>query len=206
MAPPIEPGAHAASGKGGAVPRVLWLAVPVALAGFGALEAHALKVGAPASPPERVADAAAAGRVLVFLHPRCPCSRATVAELARIWPRAGGRASLVAYVLADAALGASGPGTELWDRVAAVPGATVEADRGGLRAREHGVETSGTVLCYGPDGALRFDGGITASRGHEGANASAAALLERVLDPRLPRVSAPVFGCALGADEGTAGR
>lgn len=199
MNPPVDPARFPPNGRGARLPRLLWLALPAVLLGFGALESHSLGVGAPPRPPAQVADARATGRLLVFLHPRCPCSRATVVELDRIAQRAGERVSIRAFVLADPAIGEAGPGASTWDRVAAIPGAAVEADPGGARAREFGVETSGTVLLYGAGGELLFDGGITAARGHEGANGSTAALLERIELGRGGRVSTPVFGCALGA-------
>ncbi|HTN03085.1 MAG TPA: hypothetical protein VL132_14455, partial [Planctomycetaceae bacterium] len=38
--------------------------------------------------------------VVVFLHPRCPCSRATLEELSRLMTRIADRASVLAVFLA----------------------------------------------------------------------------------------------------------
>jgi hypothetical protein len=173
----------------------VWIAAPVILVGFGLLESYSLRAGADARAPRHVVDAEP--RVLVFLHPLCPCSRATVSELARIALRIGDRASIHAFVLADDELDAVS--SDMWQRVASIPGVVVEADRSGAKAREYGVDTSGTVLFYARDGSLLFDGGITAARGHEGASSSTTALLERVVDGADTHITVPVFGCSLRA-------
>lgn len=88
--------------------------------------------------------------------------------------------------------------TDVGRAAAAIPGVRVLRDEGEVEAARFGVATSGQVLLYDPAGALRFAGGITAGRGHEGDNANRAAL-EAVLGGRVAGADAPVFGCELEA-------
>lgn len=76
-------------------------------------------------------------------------------------------------------------------------------DDGGLEAARFHASTSGTVLLYSAAGRLRFEGGVTESRGHVGDNfgldeLSAALNATTASESR----SSQVFGCALGAEPG----
>src|ERR1700722_18065386 len=71
--------------------------------GFRVLVIHERTSGAQEEAPARwpwdttVSRDATRPTLLLFLHPQCPCSRATVAELERLMARASGR--LAARVL-----------------------------------------------------------------------------------------------------------
>ena len=84
-----------------------------------------------------------------------------------------------------------------WSLAARVPGAARVRDPGGREARRFGATPSGLVLFFDAQGALRFRGGVTAGRGHEGDSAGADAL-EAALRGG-PSAGARVFGCGLGA-------
>ncbi len=135
--------------------------------------------------------------LMMFVHPRCPCTRASLAELGRIALRCPNKAqiSVLFFVPHDAA-----PHwfeTELWQRAAEIPGVTMLQDRDGAEAKRLHVETSGESLLYDADGKLLFHGGITAQRGHEGDNAGRAAI-EALLNHEKGGLSqTPVFGCSL---------
>jgi hypothetical protein len=93
--------------------------------------------------------------------------------------------------------------TDLWRAAEGIPGAQPVADPGGAEAKRFHLRTSGHVLVYDAAGRLRFSGGITPARGHEGDNvglAAIAAILEGAADA--PRRHA-VFGCALWGHPGT---
>ncbi|MFL6526924.1 MAG: hypothetical protein ACJ8IQ_02370 [Chthoniobacterales bacterium] len=136
--------------------------------------------------------------LLVFAHPRCPCTRATMSELAEVVTHTHGklRASVVFFAPPDA--GRDWYDTELQREAAAIPGVSVISDREGTEARRFGVETSGHALLFAADGRLLFQGGITASRGHEGANAGENAIVAIVNGRAAPQNKTLVFGCSLG--------
>lgn len=135
-------------------------------------------------------------QLLLALHPRCPCSRATVNELAKILSRAP-HCSDVTVLLYK-------PPNELdsWLEGALLDACRrmhcqVRPDPGGRLAASLGSLTSGGVVLYDADGKLRYQGGITSSRGHEGDNAGERAIIEILQGHRDSHRSMPVFGCPI---------
>ena len=86
--------------------------------------------------------------------------------------------------------------TPLWSDAAVLPNTTAMADPGGALAKQFGVKTSGHVLLYSADGKLLFSGGITPSRGDEGANPGRNAVVA-LLKGQVAQSESPVFGCPL---------
>ena len=138
--------------------------------------------------------------LIVALHPQCPCSRATVAELARLVAHAAEPADIHALIVAAPGLDERLVHSDLWTAAAAIPGVQVVRDDG-TEARRFGARVSGQVLAYDAAGALRFSGGLTGSRGHEGDNAGRTAL-EAMLAGRPHAATAYVFGCLLFDGDG----
>jgi hypothetical protein len=135
--------------------------------------------------------------LIMFAHPRCPCTRASLGELNRLLAQSNGR--IAAHVLffrppnypADWTL------TELRRTAAAIPGVTVQDDVNDAVARKFGAETSGYVLLYNPRGQLLFRGGITGSRGHAGDNVGESAIISLALGKSASVTQTPVYGCSL---------
>jgi len=136
--------------------------------------------------------------LVVAVHPMCPCSRASVAELARIAARAPRRLRIL-VIFTDAATDSSAVrSSDLWQSVAMIPGATPVVDAGGAEAALFDAKTSGYAALYAADGKLVFHGGITVALGHQGDNAGSDAILELLSGASASRPSTPVFGCPLG--------
>jgi hypothetical protein len=135
--------------------------------------------------------------LVMLAHPHCPCTRASIGELAQIVAETQGK--LNAYVLftKPPGAGADWDDTELRRSAMAIPGVRVLTDNDGSEARRFGAETSGHTLLFDPNGALLFSGGITASRGHAGRNAGETAIIAAVNGERSDRGRTPVFGCSL---------
>ncbi len=148
----------------------------------------------PPAGGDRIADRPS---LVLFLHPECPCSRATVRELTRVLTRTPRNLNLLVYFLQLDDENWSAENSTLWRSVARIPGAKLARDSGGKLAKHFGAHTSGTVLLYDKEGRLRFRGGITGSRGQEGNNASAEALLASFREDKIQPVSTNVFGCSL---------
>ena len=178
--------------------------------GMGLLLAHGTTAGTVGAVPPRLpapvmaALTPASDRplVLVFAHPQCPCLPSTVTELRR--------------TLADA------PPVDLrvivytprnppqdWDpqKAAALPSqlpmARCHADLDGALAANLGALTSGHVQVFGPDGLLRFSGGVTAGRGHVGDNGAARAFGKSLSALPIETSRTAVFGCPIRADDGS---
>ncbi|HEX4797478.1 MAG TPA: hypothetical protein VH370_27035 [Humisphaera sp.] len=136
--------------------------------------------------------------LVVSLHPQCPCSRATVHELAELMSRAKGRLS--AYVLFVKPSGAPADWLDgdLMKLAKAIPNISVVVDEGGRNAAALGATTSGQTIVYDVTAKVQFNGGITDGRGHEGENAGLAAILAIVRDGKSQVSETPVYGCSLG--------
>jgi len=178
-----------------------WIAV-VAL-GFGGLAVYESRPGlravAPQNWPVRSRFARDPDRwtLLLFLHPRCPCSQASLQELEELLP--GNAARLRARIICNKPKGVpeGWEKTATWRQAMAMKNVDVICDENDGERACFGVATSGQVLLYDPNGELRYSGGITRSRGHPGANAGRAAI-ESLLRGESPRSNRqPVFGCPL---------
>lgn len=135
--------------------------------------------------------------LIMIVHPHCPCSRASLAELSQIMSRAQG--GLSAHVLFVEPHGApqNWEKGELWTTASAIPGVAVSVDDDGKDTDAFGATTSGGVILYDAGGRMLFNGGITDGRGHEGDNPGELAILSllRHADPGIK--TTPVYGCPL---------
>lgn len=143
--------------------------------------------------------------LLMLAHPHCPCSRASVGELAQVMAHAVGKVNAYVLFVKPAGARADWDDTDLRRSAAAIPGVAVFTDENGIEAARFGVETSGHTLVFAADGALVFSGGITASRGHAGSNAGESAVLAALNQEAVPHSRTPVFGCALQKRDSDAG-
>ncbi|BDI29078.1 hypothetical protein CCAX7_11290 [Capsulimonas corticalis] len=164
--------------------------------GFAALWSYDARPAHAQTPPARAPQAATA-TLLVFAHPKCPCTRATMTELAKLMARCGERLRATVVFVSPAGATTDWVEGDLWRDAAAIPGVAVRRDRGGAWARRLHAKVSGEAILYGADGRLLFTGGLTGSRGHEGDNDGEDAVAALVLTGTSPRSGSPVFGCAL---------
>jgi hypothetical protein len=152
-------------------------------------------VAPPASLPDGIPREAGKPTLVMVLHPRCACSRASLAELARILARLGERVSAAAIFVFPEPAWERG---DLWAQAARIPGLAVLADERGAMAGRLRAETSGYTLLFDAGGALAYAGGITPARGHAGDSDGQDAILAIVEQGRGAAV-APVFGCPLSS-------
>ena len=136
-------------------------------------------------------------RLLLFAHPRCPCTRASIEELARLLTQCGDRPVAIVVFLQPDGVDVAWVRDALWRRSFEIPQVRAVIDPGGREQARFGVHTSGHVLLYDREGILVFSGGITAARGHEGANAGAAAIADWYRHGTADVSETPVFGCSL---------
>ncbi len=186
----------------------LW--IPAVGYGIKALWRYSITAGHPAESlaewPRFAPIERAAGRstLVMFAHPQCPCTRASLGELAIIVAHGRDRVNAFVFFYRPPAEPAEWTQTDLWQTATAIPGVLAFEDRDGTVARSFGVFTSGQTLLYDPAGRLQFQGGITAFRGHSGDNAGRSAITtllqgDAVLAKNV-RVTTPVFGCSLRGD------
>ena len=187
---------------------ILTVLLGVAWAGTAVLGGHALlkyenspgKVGRVSSswPPNSPVQLANDRLTLVMAaHPQCPCTRASVAELAQLMAHVQGKVQAYVLFYSPRDSGADWQNTDLRRTAAQIPGVTVLSDVDGAEAERLGAETSGHTFLFDSTGRLLFNGGITASRGHSGDNAGESAIVSLISDHASKRSQTFVFGCSL---------
>lgn len=137
--------------------------------------------------------------LIMFIHPKCPCSSASITELSILTTRCAGKLKAYAVFVRPETVAAGWEQTDYWRRAAAIPGVTVLVDEAGRESLRFGAVTSGETLLYDARGKLIFSGGITGARAHEGDNQGLDSITAIVLtgDTRCRQTNA--FGCALQA-------
>jgi hypothetical protein len=139
--------------------------------------------------------------LVMFVHPKCPCSEASVQELAKIMLACRDRLGATVVFFRPDGASDDWAKTGLWKTATATPGVRTQIDSDAALAREFDAQTSGQVFVYEPSGRMIFSGGITDSRGHAGDNAGEDAVValatgQTTLHSEEP-ARAPVFGCAI---------
>lgn len=135
--------------------------------------------------------------LIFFSHPKCPCTRASLHELNRLMTDVNGK--LQVYVVFTKPTGAdeNWAQTDLRQTAENIRNVQVLIDENERETEIFNAQTSGLVLLYDRKGNLRYNGGITASRGHEGDNAGRQAIFNIVTQDFDNRSEMPVFGCPL---------
>lgn len=140
--------------------------------------------------------------LLLFAHPRCPCTRATLGELAIALDQSDAPVAVhVLFTRPDASIGEPWQPTDSWRQANQIVGAKVQWDDDGREAARFGARASGHIVLFDSAGNLCFEGGITARRGQEGENGFRNALVDILRGGGEHRRSAPVFGCSLVCPE-----
>jgi hypothetical protein len=146
--------------------------------------------------------------LLTFIHPRCVCTGATVAELIRVI-RKNPDTALIAVVFVPANHESDqewSDGSYIRTIRADIATSQVFLDSNGAEARRFGVSTSGTILVFDQGGREVFRGGITGRRGGEGDNPGIRRLQQVLSEPAHdePGEQTPVFGCSIESSPATA--
>ncbi|HEX8372540.1 MAG TPA: hypothetical protein VF585_07160 [Chthoniobacterales bacterium] len=147
--------------------------------------------GAPLSLDPKSAN------LLVFAHPRCPCTRATITELEQVVRRCKDQVRVTVFFYQPHDAGPEWQQASLWKQATQIPGVTVRSDVEGAVSKQFGAETSGQTLLFNGRGEQVFAGGITGARGRVGANAGESALVAGILHRVAAKKNTPVFGCSL---------
>lgn len=159
--------------------------------------------GAPGDPPavwptaSRIPRTAGLPMIVVMAHPKCPCTRATIGELALIMARLHNTIQAVVVFVRPPGVADGWDDSDTRRDAAAIPGVTVMTDFNEKEADLFNAQVSGQTMLYNASGKLLFSGGITAWRGHSGDNAGRSAIVSFVTEGTAQPSRTPVFGCAL---------
>ena len=142
--------------------------------------------------------------LLMFLHPYCPCSRASLTELTKLISAEPGKALVRILIFDSPEFKQPANESDLWRQALTIPHAMVDRDLDGVLSRQFGAHASGTVILYDGTGQLQYSGGITAGRGHSGDNPGLQAITAALHGQPVIRRDYPVYGCpisGLSADQ-----
>lgn len=188
---------------------VAWATV-VAL-GFAHFERYKATPGAPGIKPGTAGNSARIefptstlltpnprGQTLVmFAHPHCPCTQASLSELAAILAECPNlQPAQIVFPLPKGAP-ASWQTGQIVRASQAMTGVRVIWDEEEQLTRALAAETSGQVYLFDAAGQPLFSGGITALRGHAGWNAGRGAIVAHHQRRPGARDRTPVYGCEL---------
>ena len=135
--------------------------------------------------------------LLMFFHPHCSCSRASLRGLAATLERR--RIPLNAFLIEVWPEGAAEHWrhTDIHELAGSIPNTTLIVDKSGFEARAFDSTTSGDVYIFSASKQLLFHGGITSSRGHEGDSDGECAVAKLLEGSSTEQSNTKVFGCQL---------
>ncbi len=133
--------------------------------------------------------------LLMFAHPMCACTRASLNELRELM--GPGRIHAMVLFAMPEGLVEDWSGGAAWELAASIPGVAALPDPGEHEARLFGAATSGQVVVYDAQGRLVFSGGITGARGHVGDNDGRRRIAALAAGAQSELSATPVFGCPL---------
>jgi hypothetical protein len=157
---------------------------------------------APAQWPAASAIPRAAGEwsMVMLVHPKCSCSRASVSELQAVLDQAPKQVRTYVMVYRPREMPQGWEQTEVVKSASGMQRVNVIFDENGREADLFGGFTSGQTFVYDDRGRLRFAGGITSLRGHAGLNRGRADIID-IVSSRLGSGTHPVFGCAIATPD-----
>lgn len=164
--------------------------------GFAWLTTYELTPGKATPACTKLASGANGYTLAVYIHPLCPCSGATLAELQKLLNDCD-QVSARVYFVKHEALSYDLQKTRIWQSAAALPRTELIVDAKGESCRSMKVETSGQTILADKDGQVLFAGGITGARGHIGNNLGSQAVRNLVNGSSQSVRRTPVFGCAI---------
>jgi len=135
--------------------------------------------------------------LVMAAHPQCPCTSASMDELAQVIARIQNKARAYVLFYTPSGSGLDWKNADLRRTAEKIPGVTVLSDVDGVEAQRLGAKTSGHTFLFDRNGRLLFSGGITASRGHSGDNAGESSIVSLINNGTSGRANSFVFGCSL---------
>lgn len=134
--------------------------------------------------------------LIVFAHPKCPCTRATIDSLSQVVRDTKCDATIVFWQPASSSKSdTSGwTTTPVIEKAKGIESLQIVMDPDGVESSLFGANTSGHCIAFSASGELLYSGGITSSRGHTGNNIGLESLIQAIQTGHAQK-SLPVFGC-----------
>lgn len=136
-------------------------------------------------------------QLLLFVHPKCSCSVASLTEFSKLARAIGAKAVVRIIFSQPKGMKDQVENSDLWKQAKDYSGIDLIADREGGEQFIFGVKTSGETILFDENGKKIFHGGITPSRGHEGDSKGQDYILSWFKGLRKERNTASVYGCGI---------
>ncbi len=173
------------------------------LVGIGAMVVYEHRPAPAAAVPDRwpgdvehVSLATDSPTLVMAIHPRCPCSEASLASLDALVRGSQPRPRTIILITIPEDGDTAWTSGKLWRQAQGVPGAVALPDPSGGLAARFGALTSGQAAIYARDGGLLFQGGLTPARGKTAPISALQGALSSLREER-PAAASPVYGCGL---------
>jgi len=148
-------------------------------------------------PSELLIPRAKSGYTLVVaIHPQCPCTAATLQELAVAITHCP-HMQVDLLFIKPPKMPVEWVKSDLWRTASAFPNSRLIVDEQGKLSATLHAQNSGQTYLYDADGHLVYSGGLTASRGHAGDNDGLGSIISIVNKETTISNAKPVFGCPL---------
>ena len=134
--------------------------------------------------------------LVMFLHPRCGCSLASLKELKQLVDRSPADLKVTLVIMKYEQV-PDADEKDFQEGLKGIRGARILRDPAGNMAKNLGAMTSGITYLVANDRKIIFQGGLTPSRGHEGETIGQAFILDWLRTRREATVLEKVFGCGL---------
>jgi hypothetical protein len=142
-------------------------------------------------------ETTSSSRIVLFAHPFCPCTKATLSELEESLSRLPANVAVAVVFVTVGLPPAEVSASPLMAMARSLPHVTVKQDDAGHLACSYGATVSGETFFVDSRGRVLYHGGLTPARGHQG-DATGQTLLEQVArGKREGPCAAPIFGCSL---------
>jgi len=135
--------------------------------------------------------------LVLFAHPHCVCTRASLDELQVIMSHHSLPVSAQVVFVQLPGFTDNEMRDESWEKAGRIPGVDRYIDLNGVEAHRFTALVSGYTLLYDAAGGLLFEGGITGSRGQIGANAGRRSVIQWLSGGKPEVARTHVFGCSL---------
>lgn len=173
----------------------------VVICGFAAVASYSNEPGKLGVPPAATAVGIESPRsgylVVLAVHPKCSCTRATIAQLETLLEREPNIREVLVLISRPTGYFEDWATSDLAGVFQGLRNTRIEDDEGCRRAMALGMATSGSIVLYDHQGVARYWGGLTLGRGHVG-DAPGMEAVRQIVRGTTDRVGhGEVYGCSL---------
>ncbi len=135
--------------------------------------------------------------LVLFLHPHCQCSEASLAELQKIQAQFHKKFKTHLVFILPEGTEQDWIHTKLWKKSQNLANTELIIDKSLQEAKVFASTSSGQVYLFNKERELIFLGGITSARGHQGDSIGNSAIKAYFRSGNMSVEKAPSFGCSL---------